>query len=248
MIVDDEQPARDRLQRLLRWFDDLTIAGTAENGEEAIKLIRELQPDLVLLDIQMPGCSGIDVARSLPAPLPKIIFCTAYDQYAIEAFELNAVDYLMKPVNRIRLGTAIERTRGLSIAEAGTKVDRAVQGPHLAPIRFLGKRGSRIHVISHQEVVYFGSESGLTKLHTKDQGYVMEPTLNDFERRLDPNLYCRISRTAVVNLDYISEVHTLMGGYGEMILKTGMRLEISRRKLKILMRILEGSGTGIPVE
>jgi two-component system LytT family response regulator len=241
MIVDDEQPARDRLRRLLSGFDDIQIIGMAENGEEAIEFIGELPPDLVLLDIQMPGCSGIEVASSLSSPRPKIIFCTAYDRYALDAFELNAVDYLMKPVSRTRLTSAIERIRELNVAEVDRNIDRAVRSAHVAPMRFLGKRGSRLHVISHKDVVYLGSEDGLTKLHTKDQSYLMEPNLNDFERRLDPARFCRISRTAIVNLDYVSEVHTLMGGYGETLLKTGMRLEISRRKLKVLMKNLEGS-------
>ena len=111
MIVDDEQPARDRLRRLLSGFDDIHIIGMAESGEEAIEFIDKLRPDLVLLDIQMPGCSGIEVVSSLPSPRPKIVFCTAYDRYALDAFELNAVDYLMKPVSRTRLASAIERIR-----------------------------------------------------------------------------------------------------------------------------------------
>src|SRR5262249_53106854 len=157
--------------------------------------------DLVLLDIQMAGCSGIEVAGSLPSPRPKIIFCTAFDQYAIEAFELCAVDYLLKPVNRTRLAQAIERVRTLSLAEADATVDRIIQRPRMIPARFLGRRGSRFIVIPQRDVVYFGLESGLTKLYTTDQNYVMEPTLNDFQRRLDPAVFCRISRTAIVNLD-----------------------------------------------
>ena len=216
LIVDDEQPARDRLRLLLGAFDDLQIVGEAEDGEQALERIGELRPDLVLLDIQMTGCSGIEVAGSLSSPRPKIIFCTAFDQYAVDAFELCAVDYLLKPVNRIRLARAIERVRILSAAEADANVDRVIQSPRMTPSRFLGKRGSRFLVIPQKDVV------------------------NDFERRLDPAVFCRISRTAIVNLDYMTEVDILVGGYGAALLKTGVRLEVSRRRLKDLMAKLEG--------
>ncbi|HWW86525.1 MAG TPA: LytTR family DNA-binding domain-containing protein, partial [Vicinamibacterales bacterium] len=221
LIVDDVPAARDRLRQLLITYDDLQVVGEAEDGEQAIVRIGELRPDLVLLDIQMPGCSGIEVAGSLPSPRPKIVFCTAFDQYAVDAFELCAVDYLLKPVSRARLAHAIERVRALSVAEVDGNVDRVVHRPRMAPARFLGKRGARVVVIPQKEVLFFGSASGLTSLHTADQRYVMEPTLNDFERRLDPAVFCRVSRTAIVNLDYVTEVEMSGGGYGEAVLTTG---------------------------
>src|SRR5579863_9456234 len=136
LIVDDEELARARLRLLLSTFDDLEIVGEAEDGEQAIERIGEFQPDLVLLDIQMAGCSGIEVASSLPSPRPKIIFCTAFDQYAVDAFELCAVDYLLKPVNRTRLAHAIDRARSLSAAEADAGVNRVIQNKRMAPSRF----------------------------------------------------------------------------------------------------------------
>jgi len=111
LLVDDEEPARDRLRSLLADFEDLRVVGEARDGEEAIQMVAELRPDLVFLDIQMPGRSGVEVAASLPPPRPRILFCTAYDQYAIEAFEHHAVDYLLKPLNRDRLARAIQGVR-----------------------------------------------------------------------------------------------------------------------------------------
>jgi len=178
LIVDDEPVARDRLRLLLSAFDDIQIVGEAEDGEQAMERIGELQPDLVLLDIQMAGCSGIEVASSLPSPRPKIIFCTAFDQYAVDAFELCAVDYLLKPVNRTRLALAIERARTLSAGEADASVDRVTQARRMTPLRFLGRRGSRFVVIPQKDVVYWGLDGGLTKLYTTGQSYVMEPALN----------------------------------------------------------------------
>jgi len=240
LIVDDEQLARDRLRLLLGAFDDIQIVGEAEDGEQAIERIGELRPDLVLLDIQMAGCSGIEVASSLASPRPKIIFCTAFDQYAVDAFELSAVDYLLKPVNRARLTHAIERTRKLSAGELDANVDRVTQKRRMLPSRFLGKRGSRFVVIPQKDVVYWSSDGGLTRLHAGGQSYLMEPTLIELERRLDPAVFCRISRTVIVNLEYVSAVDLLVGGYGEALFKTGQRLEVSRRRLKILIAKLEG--------
>jgi two-component system LytT family response regulator len=240
LIADDEQPARQRLRLLLGAFPDFEIVGEAVDGEQAIELVGELRPELVLLDIQMAGCSGLEVAASLPSPRPKIIFCTAYDQYAVDAFELCAVDYLLKPVNRTRLAQAIERVRQTPAAELDASLDRASRSPRMAPARFLGRRGSRFVVVPQQEVIFLGSEDGLTRLHTADQQYVMDPTLNDFERRLDAAVFFRISRTAIVNLDYVKEVRVLVGGYGEAVLKTGTTLEVSRRRLRELLARFQG--------
>jgi len=138
------------------------------------------------------------------------------------------------------LAAAIERARASSAAEVNANVDRVIQNGRMAPLRFLGRRGSRFVVIPQKDVVYWGLDSGLTRLHTAGQSYVMEPALNELERRLDPAVFCRISRTAIVNLDYVAEVTMLVGGYGEVLLKTGVRLEVSRRRVRILMAKLEG--------
>ena len=143
LLIDDEEPARDRLRRLLAPFADLEVVGEAGDGEEAIERILELQPDLVFLDIQMPGCSGLEVAASLPSPRPRIVFCTAYDQYAVDAFELHAVDYLLKPVSRARLEKALEKAREPSGGGSEVSLDKAGQARGAYPTRFLAKRGSR---------------------------------------------------------------------------------------------------------
>ena len=171
LVVDDEQPARDRLRQLLGEFPDIEIAGEAEDGEQAIERILTIRPDLVLMDVQMPGCSGIEVAASLPSPRPRIIFCTAFDQYAVDAFELHAVDYLLKPVNRARLRSALDRVRELQDEDFDSPLERATQAARSGPMRFLAKRGAKFRVVSQGEVLYFASEDGLTKLHTGDQYY-----------------------------------------------------------------------------
>jgi len=240
VLVEDEQLARDRLRQLLSAFEDINIVGEAGDGEQAIEKILETQPDLVFLDVQMPGCNGLEVVRSLPSPHPRIIFCTAFDQYAVDAFEVHAVDYLLKPVSRVRLAKAIDRVRRSAPAELEASLEKVVRTTLLAPSRFLAKRGSKFHVIPQQKVLYFASEEGLTKLCTENEYYWMEPTLNELEQHLDPSMFFRISRASIVNLDAVREVFPIAGGYGEVLLKSGVRLDVSRRRLKELMQKLQG--------
>jgi two-component system LytT family response regulator len=239
LVVDDEQPARERLGRLLSAFDDVEIVDEAEDGEGAMERIARLRPDVVFLDIQMPGCSGMEVVASLPAPRPRIVFCTAYDAYAVDAFELHAVDYLLKPVTLARLEKAVLRLREPG---AGPEIDeslaRAGREPGTQPSRFLAKRGNRYHVVQAAEVLCFMSEGSLTKLRTAADHYWMEPTLNDLESRLDPARFFRVSRSAIVNLDALREVVPLGSGLAEVALGDGSRLEVSRRRLKELMERL----------
>ena len=235
LLVDDEQPARERLRRLLADFETLEIVGEAEDGEQAIESILRLKPDLVFLDIQMPGCTGMEVAASLPSPRPRIIFCTAFDQYAVDAFELDATDYLLKPVSRARLEKAVARVRGLPAAGQVVAPRRVGRPPGAYPTRFLAKGSARYRVIPGKEVLYFASEGGLTKLQTAEQHYWMQPTLADLEGRLDPARFFRVSRSAIVNLDAVGEVASLPRGQGEIRLGNGTRLRVSRRRFPMLV-------------
>jgi two-component system LytT family response regulator len=240
LLVDDEQAARERLRQMLGPIPGLEIVGEASDGEDAVEKVAELHPDLLLLDIQMPGCSGLEVAACLAAPRPKIIFCTAFDQYAVDAFEMHAVDYLLKPVNRVRLARAIERVRRDDSPEGGGEVERALKALRARNTRLLARCGDGYRVIPQQEVVYFLSDGGLTKLCTRERSYVLDPTLNDLEERLDPAFFFRVSRAAIVNLDSVTEVLPQAGGIADVVLNTGVRLEVSRRRLKELLERLGG--------
>ena len=235
VLVDDEQPARDRLRRLLADLNDLEVVGEAEDGEQAIESILRLKPDLVFLDIQMPGCTGMEVAASLPSPRPRIIFCTAFDQYAVDAFDLDATDYLLKPVSRARLEKAVARARGMPAAGQDPAHGRPGRAPGTYPTRFLAKGSARYRVIPGRDVLYFASEGGLTKVQTAEHHYWMQPTLEDLEGRLDPARFFRVSRSAIVNLDAVGEVAPLPGGQGEVRLENGARLEVSRRRFPTLV-------------
>jgi two-component system LytT family response regulator len=237
LIVDDEAPARDRLRLLLSEAADVEVVGEAEDGERAADQIAALSPSVVFLDVQMPGCSGLEVAASLPAARPLVVFCTAFDRYAVDAFELNAVDYLLKPVTRARLEKALERVRrGEAQGEGLARVLRATR----PATRFLARKGASYKVVHARDVVCFVSEGGLTKLQTSDGHYWVPPTLNDLEERLDPRQFFRISRAAIVNLDAVREVVPSEGGQGEAALRDGTRLEISRRRFRDLTDRLSG--------
>jgi len=244
LIVEDEAPTRVRLRQLLGEHPDVEVCGQAQSGTEAMQMVIERRPDAILLDIQLPGCSGIDVAASLPQPRPHIVFCTAYDQYAVEAFELNAVDYLLKPVGRARLAQALDHLRALPAAtEREESLDRTVRGQASAPVRFLVRRGGRYLVVPELRVLYFGSEGSLTRMVADDGEYWMDPTLNELEQRLSPERFFRISRAAMINVNAVKEVVPLPGGSGEVVLRNGQTLEVARRRFRDLLQALSGAAT-----
>lgn len=238
LLVDDEAPTRARLRQMLAAHPDIEIAGEAENGAQAMELAAQLHPEVLLLDIQMPGATGIDVAACLPEPRPHVIFCTAYDQYAVEAFELHAVDYLLKPVSRARLAAALDRIRSLPAPAAREPAFDHALRKHEQSARFLVRNGAHYLVIAEPHVLYFGSEGSLTLLVADKGQYWMDPTLNDLEQRLDPARFFRISRAALVALNAVTEVIPLPGGSGEVVLKNGQRLEVSRRRYRDLLDAL----------
>jgi two-component system LytT family response regulator len=240
LLVDDEQPARDRLRQILSTDGSVEIVGEAEDGVQAIERIGELAPDLVLLDIQMPGCGGLEVAASLGRPRPAIIFCTAFDQYAVDAFELQAVDYLLKPVNRARLHAALDRVREIRTVEREHQLDRITRSDHLTPLRFLARKATRFRVVPRADVQAFTFQEGLTRLHTATEQLWMQPTLAALARRLDGETFFQISRTAIVSLDAIREAKPFPDGTGEIVLANGLTMIVARRRWRALMEKLEG--------
>ena len=241
LIVDDEAPARVRLRQMLAVHtDDLEVVGEAETGTQAMEMAGQLKPDVILLDIQMPGSSGIDVAACLAEPRPHVIFCTAYDQHAVDAFELHAVDYLLKPISRVRLAQALDRVRSLD-ADAGDRrsIGRSAASAPAPPASWCATRRTTSWW-ANRACCTFASEEGLTRLVADGAQYWMDPTLNELEQRLDPARFFRISRAALINLNAVAEVFPLPGGSGEVLLKNGQRLEVSRRRYRDLLDALGG--------
>ncbi len=237
IVVDDEQPARERLERLLIESGRVRVIGQAADGPSAMALVQDVRPDVAFLDIQMPGATGLDVAASLEAPRPAIVFCTAFEEFAVDAFELHSVDYLLKPVNRARLERTLSRLESPA-AGRDRAVDAAVAG---APRRFLGKRGNRYFVVPREHVLYFVSEDGQTAVVTREGRYWMQPALADLEARLDGRDFCRVSRSAIVALDAVRSVTTHEGGSGELVLHDGGRVPVSRRRLQAVLAQLSRS-------
>jgi two-component system, LytTR family, response regulator len=240
LLIDDEQPARERLKQLLSAHADVEVVGEAGDGVEAAEKIAALSPDLILLDIQMPGASGLDVAASLGHPRPSVIFCTAFDQYAVDAFELSALDYLLKPVNRARLASALDKVRAAGAPSGRDRaLEKLTQSEGLAPTRFLARRGARFRVVQSNEVVAFTFNDGITHLLTATEQLSMQPTLVSLARRLDARQFFQVSRTAIVRLDAIKEARPFSDGTGEIILANGQTMIVARRRWRELLDRLE---------
>jgi two-component system LytT family response regulator len=243
LLVDDEELALDRLARLLAPAADVEIVGRARDALEAMALVGALRPDVVFLDVEMPGASGLDVVRSLRPPRPRIVFCTGHDQYAVQAFELHAVDYLLKPVARERLDATLARLREPR-GEGEAAADRLAGAAPAGEARLLVRAGERYRVVAQHEVEGFTSDEGLSYVHLEAGRLLVDLTLDELERRVDPAQFFRISRAALVRLDRVVEVTPLIGGQGEARLRSGLRLRISRRRFRPLLDRLEGRSSG----
>jgi two-component system LytT family response regulator len=243
LIVDDESPARERLKRLLGDIEGMELIGEAESGVQAVEMIEQERPDLVLLDIQMPGLDGFEVIEALEDP-PPIIFVTAYDEYAIRAFEVNALDYLLKPFSRERLAKAIRRAQE-ALAEESDFAARlgplleslAVQGQYLA--RLAVRDRDRIRVLDVGEVDWIGIEGEQVMIHVGDQAYPIRRTLTELEARLDPACFFRAHRSAIVNLSRVKEVIPWFKGSHKLRLTTGAEVDLSRARARALRKLLE---------
>lgn len=241
LLIDDEQPARERLKQLLGAHTDVEVIGEAEDGVEAVEKIAALTPDLVLVDIQMPGASGLDVAASLGQPRPAVIFCTAFDQYAVEAFELSATDYLLKPVNRARLAAALDRVRAATAPRGRDRaLDQLTQAKGGSPTRFLARRGARFRVVPIQDVVAFTFVEGVTHVITLSEQLTMQPTLAALARRLDAGTFFQVSRSAIIRLDAVRDAKPFADGTGEITLASGTTMTVARRRWRALIEKLEG--------
>ncbi|HUZ46978.1 MAG TPA: LytTR family DNA-binding domain-containing protein [Terriglobia bacterium] len=216
LIVDDEKPARDELAYLLKDFPDVAVVGQGKNGVEALSLIRELNPDLVFLDVQMPGLDGFGVIKKLldrKGSPPFFVFVTAYDQYAVRAFEVNALDYLLKPIERGRLEKALERVRRIleSSESAFEKLGRLVhmieERPTVQSGKLVVKSGSRMVLVDSADIIYASIQDGIISIVTKDlEGQSNFRTVEELQSNLDPKTFWRVHRSYLVNINRIKEV------------------------------------------
>ena len=219
LVVDDEQLARDELAFLLKGFSDIEVVGQGKNGLEGVNLIRELNPQLVFLDVQMPGLDGFGVIKRLlekKVRLPLLVFATAYDHYAVHAFEVNALDYLLKPVARSRVERAISKARQLVEASASMneKLDRLVHMVEERPVaqgskanKLLVKSGGRLYLVDADDIIYASIEDGVISIVTRDfEGQSNFRTVEELQGNLDPALFWRVHRSYLININRIKEV------------------------------------------
>lgn len=251
LIVDDELLARQRLLDLLEGRADIEVAGQATSGREAVEAIRALQPDLVFLDVQMPGMTGLDVVREIgPEHMPVTIFVTAYDQYALKAFEVAAIDYLLKPFDDERFEQALERARRLlKLREVEALRERLLQllqddrpaappNPSKYLERIAVEMRGQVRVIPVRQIDYITASGPYAELHVGDQVYVIREQMQMLEERLDPELFIRIHRSAIVRIDLIDVLLRGAGGRYAVRLKNGVRLKVSRSRREALERRL----------
>jgi len=216
LIVDDEQPARDELAFLLKGFPDVEVVGQGKNGVEAVSMVRELDPHLVFLDVQMPGVDGFGVIKRLlekKTRMPFFILATAYDQYAVQAFEVNAIDYLLKPIAKPRLEKALERVRRrLETSDAASqKLDRLVQMVEQRPAAQKGKlvvkSSNRLFLVNSEDVIYASIEDGVISIVARDlEGQSNFRTVEELQSNLDPQIFWRVHRSYLVNINHIKEI------------------------------------------
>jgi two-component system LytT family response regulator len=258
MIVDDEPLARQRIADLLEGHDDVTIVGTADNGRVAVEEIRRLKPDLVFLDVQMPAMTGFEVVRAVGIEhMPTTIFVTAYDQYALQAFDLAAVDYLVKPFDDDRFEQALQRARRHSAAGDASRLrDRLMavlqgESPEVAAVetpttgsgyvdRIRVESRGKVRFIPAADVDYIVADGPYVELSVGGRRHLIREAMQVLEDQLDPSQFLRVHRSAIVRLDRVDTLVKAAGGDYSVVLKDGTRLKVSRSRRELLEQRLAG--------
>jgi two-component system LytT family response regulator len=235
LIVDDEPLARQRLRRLLEADPAVAIVGESADGLQALTDLRELRPDLVFLDVQMPGLDGFGVLQALDdLPLPVVIFVTAHDRYALKAFEVHALDYLLKPFDRDRFAAALERAKAqIQQGSAAALSERLRELLQTAPARprperLVVKSGARIYFVRVDDIDWIEAAANYVRLHVGTEDHLLRESLSALEKRLDPARFVRIHRSTIVNLDRVRELQPVFHGDYVLILSDGKELAVSR--------------------
>jgi two-component system LytT family response regulator len=264
LIVDDEPLARDCIRLALSAVDDVTIVGECGDASEAVSAIERLAPDLVFLDVQMPGMDGFAVIEALdPAAIPAVVFVTAFDAHAVRAFEVHAVDYVLKPFDDARLVAAFEHARGVlherrrgelarqlaaviqswqaTVPNDASVDDVAVQTRASLPggryvTRFAVRNDGSVRFVAAHEVDWIEADSNYIVLHVGNAAHRIRATLRDLAGELDPRRFTRIHRSAIVNVERIRELQPWFGGDYIAILRTGEKLKVSRQRVRELLR------------
>ena len=251
LIVDDEPLAREKLRSFLEAEPDIEVVGECRDGREALLAIEADKPDLVFLDIQMPELGGFEVLDNVePENLPAVIFVTAFDQYALRAFEVHAIDYLLKPFDRDRLRQALERARREQERQELGEVQKQLralladldkQKPQFAE-RLVVKSAGRVVFVKVDDIDWVDAAGNYVKLHSHGEGHLLRETMSHLEERLDPKRFLRIHRSTIVNIERIKELQQQFHGDYLVVLKSGQRLTLSRSYRDRIQGLLEEIG------
>jgi two-component system response regulator AlgR len=237
LIVDDEKLARDRLRELLNEIGGHTVVGEGMNGNEAVEKAAELNPDVVLMDIRMPGMDGLEAAMHLmgmESP-PMVIFTTAYDQHALHAFEVNAVDYLLKPIRKDRLAAALDKAKKLTLQQL-QEINQAQETPQARTHISVHLRGN-IRLVPVQDILYFMADSKYVTVRTTSEEHLIEDSLVNLEKEFGEKVFLRIHRNALVATDYIKGIEKSTTGNWQVALKgLEKKLDVSRRHAAAVRR------------
>ncbi len=242
LIIEDEQPARDLLRAFLKGFDEIDLIGECSDGFSGLKAINEMQPDLIFLDIQMPKLTGFEMLELLDE-LPEVVFTTAYDQFAIQAFELNAVDYLMKPFAKQRLRQAVDKVierfkNKHSGKDEVVQLARHLHDRHQLLDRVVVKSGSKIHIIPVEQIEQLEAQDDYVMVHSPQGRFMKKETMNYFEEHLPADQFIRVHRSHIINIAQIARIEQ----YGKesylLILKNGNQVSVSKSRIKDLKKEL----------
>ncbi len=248
VIADDEVLARQKLRKLLSQVPDVEVIGEAASASEALSLVHSSRPDLLFLDIRMPGMSGLEYARGLAqsgdAQSPQVVFTTAYNCYAVEAFDVQAVDYLLKPFTAERLLAAVQRVRE-QLSMAGNGNGAAKQGTNDAyTTRIVFKSRGRILFLPVSDIRWIGAEENYVRICTEKESHLLRETMQSIEQRLDPRWFLRVHRSAIVNLRYVKEVRAESRGDFAVHLVNGLKVAMSRTYHSKISELLRGGDQG----
>jgi two-component system LytT family response regulator len=245
LIADDESLARERLRQLLAGHPEIELIGECKDGREAVGVIQEKSPDLIFLDIQMPELDGFAVLGAINTePMPIIVFVTAHDKFALQAFEVHAVDYLLKPFDRERFESALRRAleqvkhREQARSQAQAAILAEVRAPSKPAERLSIKSGGRITILKTADIAWIQAAHNHIEIHEDKQSHLLRETISGIEQKLPPERFVRISRSVIVNVDRVKELKPLLHGEYEVTLQNGTRLTLSRRHRSKLPRLV----------
>ncbi|WP_298733981.1 LytTR family DNA-binding domain-containing protein [uncultured Chitinophaga sp.] len=237
LIIDDEEASRSLIRQYLQAHPEMDVLGECENGIEAVKAINEMKPDLVFLDVQMPGLNGLEVLQEI-AHIPMIIFTTAFDRFAIKAFEMNAVDYLLKPYTRQRFDLSVSRIRQRTDQHALYTLAANIplqQGNY--PPRIFVETPGRLKSLDVQDILYLKAEKDYTRIHVAGQSYLGSQGISILEKRLDPQRFLRVHRSFIVNIYHVKEVYRDISKTF-LVMNDGTEIVVARSYLESLKKLI----------